>query len=86
VDKPDVEETEEEEEQYEPAGLGPGGLDPNEVLPTLPEEIQEAFIEQNTDKLRAGFEKLSDEEAQYHLKRCVDSGLWVPSASQEEED
>lgn len=24
--------------------------------------------------------KLPDEEARYHLKRCVDSGLWIPNA------
>lgn len=25
--------------------------------------------------------KMPEEEAKYHLKRCVDSGLWVPDAS-----
>lgn len=53
------------------------------MLPTLPKDIQEAFIEQDTDKLRAAFNSLTDEEAQYHLKRCVDSGLWVPAGSSE---
>lgn len=24
---------------------------------------------------------MPEEEAKYHLKRCVDSGLWVPDAS-----
>ena len=24
--------------------------------------------------------ELPDEEARYHLKRCVDSGLWIPNA------
>mmetsp|Transcript_25231 Transcript_25231/g.30795 ORF Transcript_25231/g.30795 Transcript_25231/m.30795 type:complete len:520 (+) Transcript_25231:142-1701(+) len=85
VDVPENAGDEEEEEEYVPAGLGPGGLDPNEVLGTLPEEIQEAFVEQDTDKLRAGFDKLSDEDAQYHLKRCIDSGLWVPAGKPEEE-
>lgn len=25
------------------------------------------------------------EEAKYHMKRCVDSGLWVPNAADAEE-
>lgn len=25
--------------------------------------------------------KLPEEEARYHMKRCVDSGLWVPDAN-----
>ena len=24
---------------------------------------------------------MPEEEAKYHMKRCVDSGLWVPDAS-----
>ena len=24
--------------------------------------------------------KMPEEEAKYHLKRCVDSGLWIPNA------
>lgn len=24
---------------------------------------------------------LPEEEARYHMKRCVDSGLWVPEAT-----
>ena len=27
---------------------------------------------------------MPEEEARYHLKRCVDSGLWVPDARKEE--
>jgi len=74
----------EDEKEYEPAGLGPGGLDPNEVLPTLPQEMQDAFVEQDTDKLKACLMSLSDEEAQYHMQRCMDSGLWNQGTSEEE--
>lgn len=28
--------------------------------------------------LQAAIAKLPEEEAKYHMKRCVDSGLWVP--------
>ena len=29
---------------------------------------------------------MPEEEAKYHLKRCIDSGLWVPDAKKAEED
>lgn len=29
---------------------------------------------------------MPEDEAKYHLKRCVDSGLWVPDASKAEKD
>lgn len=65
--------------EYEPAGLGPGGLDPNEVLPTLPEAMQEAFVSQDIEALKKCLLSLTDEEANYHMQRCIDSGLWNPS-------
>lgn len=27
---------------------------------------------------------MPEDEAKYHMKRCVDSGLWVPEKSSEE--
>lgn len=30
--------------------------------------------------------KMSKEDAVYYMKRCVDSGLWVPDASAQEGD
>lgn len=30
--------------------------------------------------LRCQVEALPEDEAKYHLKRCEDSGLWVPSS------
>lgn len=27
---------------------------------------------------------MPEDEAKYHIKRCVDSGLWVPDAAQTE--
>lgn len=29
---------------------------------------------------------MPEEEAKYHLKRCIDSGLWVPDAKKAEQD
>lgn len=63
------------------ARLGPGGLDPLEVLETLPQDIRDAFESQNTEKLRAAFAALPPKDAEHHFKRVVDSGLWVPAKS-----
>ncbi len=30
-------------------------------------------------KLQEAIRSLPESEARYHMKRCVDSGLWVPS-------
>jgi cell division cycle protein 37 len=59
--------------------VGPGGLDPAEVFETLPEVLQEAFGERDVDALKGALSKLSTEDAQYHMQRCIDSGLWDPS-------
>lgn len=29
---------------------------------------------------------MSEEDAKYHMKRCVDSGLWVPDAKKKERE
>ncbi|XP_042203686.1 hsp90 co-chaperone Cdc37-like [Homarus americanus] len=73
-----IKEAEEEERQ---ARLGPGGLDPLEVLEDLPEELKKCFESQNIELLQATIEKMAPEEAAHHMKRCVDSGLWVPDAN-----
>jgi cell division cycle protein 37 len=67
-----------EDTEYEPAGVGPGGLDPNEVLNSLPKEMQDAFVEQDVGKLRNLLTAMDPEIARYHLDRCIKSGLWVP--------
>uniref|UniRef100_A0A1B6BYC6 Hsp90 co-chaperone Cdc37 n=1 Tax=Clastoptera arizonana TaxID=38151 RepID=A0A1B6BYC6_9HEMI len=79
-------EIEEEERQ---ARLGPGGLDPFEVLETLPEALKECFEKQDIPLLQKTIASLPQEEAVYYMKRCVDSGLWVPegkSKSDEQDD
>lgn len=68
---------------------GPGGLDPNEVFNTLPAEMQTAFRNKDIARLQAALAALPLEEAQYHIKRCGDSGLWVPQqggSAEAEED
>lgn len=74
---------EDEEYEYVPLQkgeqLGPGGLDPAEVFESLPREMQEAFGERSVEALKRVISQMPEEEAAYHMKRCVDSGLWDPA-------
>lgn len=58
---------------------GPGGLDPFEVLNSLPIELQEAFESQDLSQLQAVLGGMEPKEAKHWMKQCVDSGLWVPN-------
>ncbi|KAG4073264.1 hypothetical protein HA402_008610 [Bradysia odoriphaga] len=71
----------EAEEEERLARLGPGGLDPAEVFETLPEELQKCFESRDIAMLQEAITKLPEDQAKYHMKRCVDSGLWVPEAN-----
>jgi len=73
------EQEEEEKERQERIASSPGGLDPIEVLESLPEELRRCFEEQDTGMLQEVIRNLGDEQARYHMKRCVDSGLWKPA-------
>ena len=66
--------------------MGPGGLDPIEVFKTLPEKMREAFDTQDIPLLQKVLEDMPKEEAAYHMKRCADSGLWVPNGGAEDDD
>lgn len=76
-----LKEQEEEEERERQERLGPGGLDPAEVFESLPKELQDCFEKRDTELLKQVIMKMPEEEAKYHMKRCVDSGLWVPEAN-----
>lgn len=56
--------------------LGPGGLDPLEVIESLPIEMQEAFESRDVENLKKVLLNMDQKDAEYHMKRCVDSGLW----------
>ncbi len=58
--------------------LGPGGLDPLEVLPTLPKGMQDCFKRRDLAKLQTLAKETDPEQFEYHIKRCIDSGLWIP--------
>lgn len=57
--------------------LGPGGLDPVEVFDSLPISMQEAFESRDTEKLKEALMAMSPEDAEMHMQRCIDSGLWT---------
>ncbi|KAJ4944122.1 hypothetical protein JOQ06_012667 [Pogonophryne albipinna] len=78
-----VKELEEEERQMR---RGPGGLDPLEVYQSLPKEVQKGFDEKNIQLLQEAMSKLGVEEGKYHLRRCIDSGLWVPQSGDSDDE
>lgn len=72
-----MKEYEEEERQKR---LGPGGLDPVEVYDSLPPEMQKCFDEKDIQMLQDVISKMDPTEAKAHMKKCIDSGLWVPNS------
>lgn len=68
------------EEEEREKKLGPGGLDPVEVFESLPEKMKECFEKRDIALLQDVIAQMPEEEARYHMKRCVDSGLWIPDA------
>lgn len=78
----DTERAREIREQHIASGekgpVGPGGLDPFEVLESLPVELRDAFESQDLDTLQAVLAHMAPKDAKHWMKQCVDSGLWVP--------
>ncbi|MCJ8748272.1 hypothetical protein PDJAM_G00163360 [Pangasius djambal] len=68
------------EEEEKKKRLGPGGLDPVDVYDSLPSEMQKCFDEKDIQMLQDAISKMDPTEAKYHMKRCIDSGLWVPNS------
>ncbi|CAH0556748.1 unnamed protein product [Brassicogethes aeneus] len=77
-----IKEAEEEERLQR---LGPGGLDPADVFESLPDELKKCFESQDIALLQETIAKMDEEQAKYHMKRCVDSGLWVPDGGKKAE-
>lgn len=78
-----MKEAEEEERQKR---LGPGGLDPCEVFETLPDVLKQCFESQNIEALQEALLTMDKSDAEYHMNRCVKSGLWVPDAGKTNQD
>jgi len=74
------------EEDERQKRLGPGGLDPVEVFESLPMELQECFEKKEIGMLQEAVSKMPKDVAEYHIKRCIDSGLWVPGGASDKED
>ncbi|XP_055340209.1 hsp90 co-chaperone Cdc37-like [Paramacrobiotus metropolitanus] len=79
---------EEVEEEERNARLGPGGLDPVEVMEELPEELRKCFESRDTEMLKEVLASLDKDKAIEYMDKCVKSGLWVPEggASNEPEN
>ncbi|XP_072513742.1 hsp90 co-chaperone Cdc37 [Salminus brasiliensis] len=77
-----MKEYEEEERQKR---LGPGGLDPVDVYDSLPVEMQKCFDEKDIQMLQDVISKMDPTEAKVHMKRCIDSGLWVPNSRMDDD-
>uniref|UniRef100_A0A671V6J1 Hsp90 co-chaperone Cdc37 n=1 Tax=Sparus aurata TaxID=8175 RepID=A0A671V6J1_SPAAU len=78
-----MKEYEEEERQKR---LGPGGLDPVDVYESLPAEMQKCFDEKDIGMLQEVISKMDPTEAKVHMKRCIESGLWVPNSKTDDGD
>jgi len=66
--------------------LGPGGLDPVEVLESLPKDMKECFLSQDIPGLHKALANMTMEEAKYHMDRCTKSGLWVAQNDDDDDD
>ena len=45
------------------------------------QSLQKCFESKDIALLQKTITELPEEEARYHMKRCVESGLWVPEAN-----
>lgn len=48
--------------------------------------MQRCFEVQDIPLLQETIAAMPEEEARYHMKRCIDSGLWVPDAKAKESE
>lgn len=58
--------------------LGPGGLDPVEVMKSLPKGMQDCFTARDIPGLQELLKEMPEDEARVHMQRCTDAGLWNP--------
>ncbi|KAJ3605293.1 hypothetical protein NHX12_027342 [Muraenolepis orangiensis] len=57
--------------------VGAGGrLDPQEVLESLPPELKTGFQLQDMQILQNVLSTMNPQVAEYHVKRCLEAGLW----------
>uniref|UniRef100_A0A0K0FNG1 Hsp90 chaperone protein kinase-targeting subunit n=1 Tax=Strongyloides venezuelensis TaxID=75913 RepID=A0A0K0FNG1_STRVS len=75
----------EAEEKAERIKNSPKGIDPLEVLESLPEEMRVCFEERDIEKLQTVATTMDPEVFKYHFQRCKDSGLWVVNEDESNE-
>lgn len=85
IDRAVVKRKEMDAERLEEEGipLGPGGLNPFEVLNELPSQLRDAFDSQDVGRLQSVIASMDPKEASMWMKKCVDSGLWVAGGGEE---
>lgn len=73
----EVEQEIEAAEKQQRISESPGGLDPQEVMDSLPEELKDCFRTRSIESLQT---LLKDDTEKYlpWIQKCVLSGLWVP--------
>ncbi|GAU98190.1 hypothetical protein RvY_09369 [Ramazzottius varieornatus] len=72
----------EQEAEERQARLGPGGLDPLEVIEELPEELRKCFESRDTQLLKDVLAKMDKQKAVEYMDKCIKSGLWVPEGGE----
>ncbi|KAJ8401955.1 hypothetical protein AAFF_G00375360 [Aldrovandia affinis] len=61
-------------------------LDPKEVLESLPPELRRGFQLQDMQILQNVLSSMNPQVAEYHVKRCLEAGLWSNTARGLKED
>lgn len=54
-------------------------LDPKEVLESLPPELKTGLQLQDVQILQNVLSTMNPQVAEYHVRRCLDAGLWTPA-------
>jgi len=75
----------EAEEKAKRIAASPGGLDPEEVMESLPQSLKDAFASREVSALQEALLGMSVKDAKYHMDRCAKSGLWVPAPDSDED-
>ncbi|XP_028827075.1 hsp90 co-chaperone Cdc37-like 1 [Denticeps clupeoides] len=61
-------------------------LDPKEVLESLPPELKTGFLLQDMQILQNVLSTMNPQVAEYHVKRCLEAGLWTNAERALKED
>ncbi|XP_030625505.1 hsp90 co-chaperone Cdc37-like 1 [Chanos chanos] len=61
-------------------------LDPKEVLESLPPELKTGFQMQDMQILQNVLSTMNPQVAEYHVKRCLEAGLWTTAVRESKEE